>query len=69
MRMVVLSLIRFYQGCLAPVLPASCRYYPSCSAYACEAVEKWGTLRGMLMALRRVLRCRPFAAYGYDPVP
>ena len=69
MRMVVLSLIRFYQACLSPVLPASCRYYPSCSDYSREAVEKWGAWRGMAMALRRILRCRPFAGYGYDPVP
>ncbi len=69
MRLVALSLIRFYQVCLSPVLPSSCRYYPSCSAYAYEAVEKWGALRGMAMALRRVLRCRPFAGHGYDPVP
>ena len=69
MRVAALSLIRFYQACLSPVLPASCRYYPSCSAYACEAIEKWGVLRGTAMAMRRVVRCRPFAGHGYDPVP
>ncbi len=63
------TLIRFYQVYLSPVLPASCRYYPSCSAYAYEAVEKWGVIRGIAMAVRRVMRCRPFAGHGYDPVP
>ncbi len=69
MRAATLTLIRFYQACLSPVLPSSCRYYPSCAAYAYEAVQKWGVSRGMVMALRRVLRCRPFAGHGYDPVP
>lgn len=66
---VALALIRFYQACISPVLPSSCRYYPTCSAYALEAVQKWGVMRGMRMALRRVVRCRPFAGYGFDPVP
>jgi uncharacterized protein len=69
MRLAALLLIRFYQACLSPVLPTSCRYYPCCSAYAYEAVERWGALRGIAMALRRLLRCRPFGGYGYDPVP
>ena len=69
MRLVALALIRFYQACLSPTLPSSCRYYPSCSAYAYEAVQKWGARRGVMMALGRVLRCRPFAGHGYDPVP
>jgi putative membrane protein insertion efficiency factor len=69
MRLVALALIRFYQACLSPALPSSCRYYPSCSAYAYEAVQKWGAVRGMMMAFGRVLRCRPLAGYGYDPVP
>jgi putative membrane protein insertion efficiency factor len=69
MKLVALALIRFYQACLSPALPSSCRYYPSCSAYAYEAVQKWGAMRGMMMALGRVLRCRPLAGYGYDPVP
>jgi hypothetical protein len=64
-----LLLLRFYQACLSPALPSSCRYFPSCSAYACEAVDKWGLWRGMGMALRRLLRCRPWGGHGYDPVP
>lgn len=69
MKFTALVLIRFYQTCLSPVWPSSCRYYPSCSAYACEAVEKWGPWRGAGLALRRLLRCRPWGGQGYDPVP
>jgi len=69
MKFAAQVLIRFYQTCLSPVLPSSCRYYPSCSAYAYEAVEKWGPWRGAGLALRRLLRCRPWGGHGYDPVP
>ena len=69
MRSAALALIRFYQVCLSPTLPSSCRYHPSCSAYAYEAVEKWGLWRGAEMAFRRVLSCRPLGGHGYDPVP
>jgi putative membrane protein insertion efficiency factor len=68
-KFVALGLIRFYQGCLSPALPSACRFYPSCSAYAYEAVEKWGVWRGARLALGRLLRCRPRGAHGYDPVP
>ncbi len=68
MRLAALVLIRFYQTCISPALPSSCRYYPSCSAYAHEAVEKWGLARGAMMACRRLMRCRPFGGRGYDPV-
>ncbi|MGD0697045.1 MAG: membrane protein insertion efficiency factor YidD [Terriglobia bacterium] len=69
MKTIALGMIRFYQVCLSPALPSSCRFYPSCSAYAYEAVEKWGVWKGSGMALRRLLRCRPWAGHGYDPVP
>lgn len=69
MRTMALGFIRFYQACLSPVLPSSCRFYPSCSVYAYEAIEKWGVRRGAALAFRRLLRCRPFSGYGYDPVP
>jgi hypothetical protein len=69
MKFAGLVLIRFYQTCLSPVLPSFCRYYPSCSAYAYEAVEKWGPWRGAGMAFRRLLRCQPWGGQGYDPVP
>jgi putative membrane protein insertion efficiency factor len=69
LRFVALALIRFYQAFLSPVWPSSCRFHPSCSAYAYEAVEKWGVCQGSWMALRRILRCRPWGGQGYDPVP
>ena len=61
--------IRCYQLLVAPILPPSCRYYPSCSHYAAEAVAQHGPWRGSLLALRRVLRCHPWGGSGYDPVP
>lgn len=64
-----LILIRSYQLFISPALPSSCRFYPSCSAYAYEAVEKWGLRRGAWLALRRLLRCHPLGKHGYDPVP
>lgn len=65
----LLVLIRGYQLLLSPMLPASCRYIPSCSAYAAEAVTKYGALRGGWMAVRRIGRCHPFHRGGFDPVP
>jgi len=69
MKSLALGLIRFYQASLSPVLPSSCRYYPSCSAFALEAVEKWGLRQGVRMAFRRLLRCHPWSGHGCDPVP
>jgi len=68
-KFMMLGLIRFYQACLSPTLPSSCRFYPSCSEYAYEAVEKWGTWRGIRLALGRLMRCRPCGPHGIDPVP
>ena len=62
-------LIRVYQWVLAPVLGANCRYAPSCSEYAHEALGVHGPLRGSWLALRRILRCHPWGGWGYDPVP
>jgi len=67
-RALVLS-IRGYQLWISPLLPAACRYYPTCSAYAIEAIEKHGALSGSWLALRRIARCHPFRPGGYDPVP
>ena len=61
--------IRAYQHVLAPILPASCRFYPSCSEYAIEAVRRHGAFRGSVLAARRLARCQPFCKGGYDPVP
>ena len=69
MKRLALGLIGFYRHGISPYLPASCRYYPTCSAYAAEAIEKYGFLRGSLLAAKRLLRCHPFHAGGYDPVP
>ena len=68
-KFIALGLIRFYKACLSPVIPSSCRFYPSCSAYAYEAVERWGIGRGVRLALGRLMRCRPFGGHGFDPVP
>lgn len=61
--------IRFYQRFVSPWTPASCRFRPTCSAFAVEAIETHGVLRGGWLALRRLLRCHPFSEPGFDPVP
>lgn len=63
-------LIRFYQVCLSPLKPAgTCRFTPTCSQYALEALRKHGLFKGSWLALRRILRCHPWGGSGYDPVP
>jgi hypothetical protein len=62
-------LIRGYQRFLSPLLPPRCRFYPSCSEYAAVAVSRHGSIRGVALATRRILRCHPFHRGGYDPVP
>ena len=69
MRSVFIFLIRGYQLAISPLLPASCRYYPTCSAYALEAFERYGVIKGGWLAMSRILRCHPFRSGGYDPVP
>lgn len=69
MRTVLVIMVRGYQMILSPLLPAACRYYPSCSAYAIEALERHGALRGTWLAMRRIVRCNPFRPGGFDPVP
>jgi putative membrane protein insertion efficiency factor len=65
----VLAAIRFYQAALSPMNPWGCKYWPSCSHYALEAIERHGLRHGVALALRRLLRCHPFVFGGYDPVP
>ena len=69
MKQIALLLIRFYQRCISPLFPAKCRFYPTCSAYAFTAIERFGFFRGGWLALRRILKCHPFHPGGFDPVP
>jgi putative membrane protein insertion efficiency factor len=65
---IVLAPVLAYQRLISPALPARCKYYPTCSAYAVQAVESYGILRGVVLAVWRVLRCNPFSHGGHDPV-
>ena len=65
----LLGLIRIYQRGISPLSPPSCRFTPTCSVYAAEAIERHGPLRGSWLATKRVFRCHPFGKWGYDPVP
>ena len=72
MKRILIGLIRFYQKAISPMRPPCCRFIPTCSAYAVEAVEKYGAWKGGLLALRRILKCQPFhkqVSIEYDPVP
>ena len=69
MKRLLLSLLRGYQYALRPLMGTNCRFFPSCSEYACEAIERHGALKGGWLASRRVLRCHPYHPGGYDPVP
>ena len=62
-------LIKFYQVCISPLKLPSCRFTPTCSQYALEAFRKHGPVKGMILAVRRILRCHPWGGSGYDPVP
>ncbi|MBP5770853.1 MAG: membrane protein insertion efficiency factor YidD [Bacteroidaceae bacterium] len=61
--------IRFYQRCISPLTPPSCRFTPTCSQYAIEAIQRHGILKGLYLAIRRILRCHPWGGCGFDPVP
>lgn len=68
MKKLFIALIRFYQLAISPYLGANCRYYPTCSAYTIQAIEKYGALKGLWLGLKRICRCHPFHKGGYDPV-
>ena len=69
MKRVMIALIRGYKKYISPLLPPSCRFTPTCSEYAMEAIQKHGAWKGGLLAIWRILRCNPFCKGGYDPVP
>jgi len=69
MKKVLLFLITFYRACISPRFPSCCRFTPTCSQYAIEAIEKYGALKGGWLAFKRILRCHPGNPGGYDPVP
>lgn len=69
MRRIAMWMIRGYQRAISPLLPPACRFVPTCSDYGYQAIEKYGIMRGGVMAIWRVLRCNPFGKGGYDPVP
>ncbi|WP_413162252.1 membrane protein insertion efficiency factor YidD [Capilliphycus salinus ALCB114379] len=66
---IVVTLIKGYKMFISPLLPPSCRYQPTCSTYAIQAVERFGVIQGGWLAIKRILRCHPFHPGGYDPVP
>ena len=68
MRRVIIIIIKAYKRYISPILPDSCRFYPSCSQYAIDAIQKHGFMRGAVIASYRILRCNPFNKGGYDPV-
>jgi len=61
--------IRLYQVSISPLLGKSCRFEPTCSHYAIQAIEEWGVIKGMWLATKRIFRCHPWGGHGYDPVP
>ncbi|WP_342543200.1 membrane protein insertion efficiency factor YidD [Paenisporosarcina sp. FSL H8-0542] len=69
MKFLVMGIFRFYQKFISPMTPPSCRFYPTCSHFGVEAVEKHGAIKGTYLAISRILRCHPFHEGGYDPVP
>ncbi len=69
LKKIAILLIKFYKNFISPVLPHSCRFYPTCSTYTLTAIERYGIFRGGILGAKRILRCHPFNLGGYDPVP
>ncbi len=69
MKYVIIWLIRLYQKGISPLFPPKCRFVPTCSSYAVQAIERFGVFRGGFLALKRLSRCHPWGGHGYDPVP
>lgn len=68
-KILLIWLIRGYRTLISPIFPPTCRFHPTCSTYALQAIERFGSWRGSILALRRILRCHPFHPGGYDPIP
>jgi hypothetical protein len=66
---ILITLIKSYKFAISPIFPSSCRFYPTCSSYAIEAIEKFGVGKGSVLAVKRIFKCHPFHPGGYDPVP
>lgn len=69
MKYILLKVIRFYQKYISPLKPPSCRFYPTCSQYGLEAIQKFGALKGGWLTIKRISKCHPFHKGGFDPVP
>ena len=69
MKTILIVFIKFYRRAISPFLPGACRFTPTCSSYAIEAIGRFGAIRGSLLSMYRILRCNPFCRGGYDPVP
>ena len=69
MRFLILKFIKLYQNYLSPVLGPSCRFHPTCSEYALQAIENFGVMRGGFLAIKRILKCNPWGGNGFDPIP
>ncbi len=67
--LILIAIINLYKFILSPILPNSCRYYPTCSSYAIEALKKHGAIKGSWLSIKRILKCNPWGGSGYDPVP
>lgn len=68
MKRLMMLLVRFYQRCISPLMPARCRFYPTCSEYFMQALEKYGFFKGTYLGTKRILKCNPFNPGGYDPL-
>ncbi|MFV0518113.1 MAG: membrane protein insertion efficiency factor YidD [Aminipila sp.] len=68
MKKIVIGIVRLYQKFISPLFPPTCRFYPTCSAYFIQAVEKYGAVKGSFLGIKRILKCHPFNPGGYDPL-
>jgi len=69
LKKIFIGLIRFYQVVISPIKPPACRFYPTCSHYGLEAIQRFGAIKGGFLTIKRILKCHPFHPGGFDPVP